>query len=78
MGDRMSSVSVPRIHADMNVEDLIDRFPAVASVFVRRRMQCVGCSMARFETVAEVCRIYRQPLETMLADLQEALTGDAR
>jgi hybrid cluster-associated redox disulfide protein len=68
----------PPISADTNVEDLINRCRAVASVFIRRRMHCVGCSMARFETVADVCEIYHQPLDVVLADLRAALTQEER
>lgn len=55
--------------ADMLIDDLIDRVPAVIATFVEHRMQCVGCPMARFETVAEVCEIYQLPLVTFLDDL---------
>jgi hybrid cluster-associated redox disulfide protein len=63
--------------ADMIVDDLIDQVPEVISTFVKHRMQCVGCPMARFETVAEVCQIYRLPLAAFLADLG-GRSGDAR
>ncbi|HET8524866.1 MAG TPA: DUF1858 domain-containing protein [Thermomicrobiales bacterium] len=55
--------------ADMIVDDLIEQLPATARTFVEHRMQCVGCPMARFETVAEVCQIYRLPLGAFLADI---------
>ncbi len=63
------------IRADTNVEEVIDCCARVANVFIQRRMHCVGCSMARFETVADVCAIYRQPLDAVLEDLREALAG---
>lgn len=63
------------ISADTNVDELLDRFPETATVFVQRRMQCVGCSLARFETVADVCEIYRQALEPFLRDLNAAASG---
>jgi hybrid cluster-associated redox disulfide protein len=63
--------------ADMMVDDLIDQFPAMVSIFVKHRMQCVGCPMARFETVAEVCQIYRLPLAAFLTDLARG-TGESR
>lgn len=63
------------ICADTNVEAVIDCCALVADVFIRRRMHCVGCSMARFETVADVCAIYRQPLDAVLEDLRAALVG---
>lgn len=54
------------------VEEVIDRYPGTTRVFLRRRMQCVGCPIAPFETVSEVCRIYQQQLEDVLAELNAA------
>lgn len=62
------------INAETNVDELIDRFPATARVFIRRRMACVGCEIARFESVADVCNAYHQPLETFLKELRTAAT----
>lgn len=58
--------------ADLSVEEVIRRWPAVARVFVQRRMHCVGCDIAPFETVTEACHIYGQPLAAVLAELREA------
>ena len=41
-------------------------------VFLRRRMACPGCALAPFETLEEVARVYRVPLETFLRELKEA------
>ncbi|HEX5165568.1 MAG TPA: DUF1858 domain-containing protein [Thermomicrobiales bacterium] len=57
------------ISGDTLVEEILDRIPLAAQVFVGRRMHCVGCPIARFETLAEACRIYCQALDNMLADL---------
>jgi hybrid cluster-associated redox disulfide protein len=57
------------ISGDTLVEEILDRLPLAAQVFVGRRMHCVGCPIARFETLAEACGIYRQALDGMLADL---------
>ncbi len=54
------------------VDDVVTRFPTTACVFVGRRMHCVGCEVSRFETLAGAARIYRQPLEPLLADLRAA------
>jgi hybrid cluster-associated redox disulfide protein len=58
------------ITEDTNVDDLITRFPAAAEVFAHRRMSCVGCEIARFESLAEVCRIYRQPVDQLLQEIR--------
>ncbi len=65
-----------QISSEMNVDEVVSRYPAAARVFVRRRMACVGCQVARFETVAEACRAYRQPLGAVLAELRQATGQD--
>lgn len=72
MNDRVS------IDADSIVEDLIARFPSAAVVFVRRRMACVGCDIARFESIAEVCATYHQPVDPFLAELRVAAALGSR
>lgn len=66
----MRLLGLDDITAGTNVDALVTRFPRVALVFLRRRMACVDCPVARFETVADVCEIYRQPLDAVLADLR--------
>jgi hybrid cluster-associated redox disulfide protein len=60
------------ITGESNVDELMTQFPATVNVFVHRRMLCPGCLAARFETLEEVCRIYRIPLQPMLAELRVA------
>ncbi len=67
-----SQIGVDQIDPETSVDEVVARFPAPALVFVRRRMLCVGCEVARFETVAGACRIYRQPLGDVLAELRRA------
>ena len=54
------------------------RYPTTARVFIQHRMHCVGCEMARFETIANACRIYGQPLDEVLAELRSAAQVSAR
>ncbi|MBX6342703.1 MAG: DUF1858 domain-containing protein [Thermomicrobiaceae bacterium] len=60
------------IDARTNLDELVTRYPATAAVFVAHRMHCVGCDIARFETVEDACRIYRIPLDALLAALRRA------
>jgi hybrid cluster-associated redox disulfide protein len=66
------------VSADTNVDDLVSRYPSTVPVFIRHRMVCVGCEVARFETLAEACEIYDKPLEPLLADLNAAVSGSTR
>lgn len=50
----------------------LGRHPVTAHVFLDRRMACVGCPLAAFETLADAAREYRLPLEPFLAELGRA------
>ncbi len=63
------------INAEANVDELVRRYPRTARVFLRHHMACVGCEIARFESIAEVCAIYHLPLEAALAEIREAASG---
>jgi|LJSS01.1.fsa_nt_gb hybrid cluster-associated redox disulfide protein len=54
------------------VFEVLQQRPGAARAFLRRRMACPGCAMARFETLAEVTTVYRVPLESFLRELAEA------
>lgn len=66
-----------RITADTTIDALLAAVPAAAAVFVRRRMHCVGCEVAAFETIADVSRNYGQPLAAVLQELRTAASGAA-
>ncbi len=65
---------------DMTVAGVLSRWPLAARVFVRRRMACVGCAMARFERVADAARIYGVKPAVLSASLRRATraTGTRR
>ncbi len=53
----------------LSVAEIMARWPQSVSVFLSRRLDCVGCSMAPFETLAEVIEIYHLPQEVFLNEL---------
>ena len=64
-----------QVESESSVDEVISRFPRTASAFIQRRMHCVGCPLARFETLADVCAIYSLPLDSLLAELR-TLAGE--
>ena len=50
----MTSLNLP----DSLVSDVLAALPGAERVFLDRGMGCVGCTFARFETVAEAARAY--------------------
>ncbi len=56
---------------NLPVAEVVAGCPAAARVFLDRRMACVGCPFARFETVADVAAVYG--VESL--ELARALAG---
>lgn len=54
---------------NQTIQEILERWPHAAKVFLKYGMACVGCVMAPFETLAEALAAYRISLERFLADL---------
>lgn len=59
----------PQPTADWTVETLLKSRADTVHVINSHGMACIGCAMARFETLAEVAREYRLDLPAFLNEL---------
>jgi hybrid cluster-associated redox disulfide protein len=57
-GSRDPRIVNPADVLNMLISDVLAERPAAARVFIERRMGCVGCTFAPFETVAEAAAAY--------------------
>lgn len=65
--------------AGTTVAAYLDRCPQGARVFLAHRMACVGCSLAKFDTLADAARAYGLPLDGFLHELDDlAVAGSTR
>ncbi len=72
-----SGMTISRaINASDTVADILARSPHAARVFLDRGMHCVGCAIAPFETLAEVCPIYGLSLDGLLSDLAGSIEAE--
>lgn len=58
---------------DMTVAEVLERWPQTVSAFQRLKTACVGCTMASFDTLRDVARIYSFELEVVMTAMQEAI-----
>jgi hybrid cluster-associated redox disulfide protein len=63
-------------YADETVAALLAREPCAARVFLDHGMHCVGCAIAPFETLAEICEIYGVSLEQVIVELRGHWTSE--
>ena len=55
------------------VSDLLGVWPQLANLFVQKRFDCVGCSMARFCSLADVSQHYEMNLQILLDEIKEGI-----
>ena len=57
------------LRKDMLVADALAGCPQTATFFFKHRLDCVGCRMAVFCTLEEVCKHYSLEVDWLLAEL---------
>jgi hybrid cluster-associated redox disulfide protein len=60
-------------YPEQPVAEVLNNWPATIAVFLRRRMACVGCVMARFETLHEAAVNYHIPTDELHAEIRAAM-----
>jgi hybrid cluster-associated redox disulfide protein len=65
-------------YAEETVAALLAKEPRAARVLLDHGMHCVGCAIAPFETIAEICVIYGVSLERLLVDLRDHGASETR
>ena len=61
-----------RITAEMNVNEIATKYPQTIKVFLGHGMQCTGCYICGFHSIADSAREYGVELESLLNDLNDA------
>jgi hybrid cluster-associated redox disulfide protein len=55
------------------VQGVIERHPQTIAIFARHGMQCVGCYISPFHTIADCAREHAVTTELLLDDLNQAV-----
>jgi hybrid cluster-associated redox disulfide protein len=61
------------IDSKMTVSELMTNYPSAVSVFIKRKIPCVGCPAERFHTIEEVALMNGVLLENLLKDLRDII-----
>ncbi|MEA2061998.1 MAG: DUF1858 domain-containing protein [Thermodesulfobacteriota bacterium] len=62
-----------KIHSKITISRLLDDYPSTISVFIKRKMPCIGCPAEAFHTIEDAARFNGIPLEALLCDLCNAV-----
>ncbi len=61
------------IQPEMTVKQFLQQWPAAIPVFFQHKMACVGCSMAPYDTLAEVAATYHLESDLFFTELAQAV-----
>ena len=64
-----------RITAEMNVNEVVTRYPQTIKVFFSHGVQCTGCYICGFHSVAESAKQWGVKLGSLLNDLNHAIAA---
>ena len=63
------------IKADMAIGDVVSKYPSTIEVFFKHGLGCVGCAVARFENIQQGAMAHGIDVDTLIADLNQALAN---
>jgi len=55
------------------MSEILDRWPETIPVFLRYRMECVGCYLSTFDTLEEAATAHKIPLEPLVQALNRVI-----
>ena len=65
-----------KIDFDMPVTTIMRMWPQTISVFIEKRMQCIGCPLATFHTIVDAAREHEIDLDVLLKDIARAISKE--
>lgn len=62
---------------DMPVSDIMRRWPATIAVFIDLELNCIGCPIGPFHTLADAAHEHGVALAALNAGINDAIAGEA-
>jgi hybrid cluster-associated redox disulfide protein len=74
MEDQMTSVKEQSIITpDMPIGDVVRKYPDTVNVFLSHGLMCVGCAVARFESIRQGAQAHGIDVDALVEDLNKAV-----
>lgn len=62
-----------KIGPEMPISEVVSKYPATIEVFLKNGMHCIGCAVARSETVAEAAVVHGIDADKLMKELNKAV-----
>ncbi len=64
-----------KITEDMNIREVIERYPETIPVFVRYHIGCIGCIAASFEKIKDIAMVHGIDSKIFVEELNKAINS---
>lgn len=62
-----------KITEDMNIKEVLEKYPEVVAVFQKYNMGCIGCIAASFEKISDITAVHGVDSKKFVKELNAAL-----
>jgi len=63
-------MDTPRIHIQLTVEEVLQRWPQTFSVFMKNKTKCPGCFLQHFCTLKDVAETYQILPKELITEIE--------
>ena len=62
-----------KINENMNIREVIEKYPDTVPVFGRYNMGCIGCIASSFEKLRDIATVHGIDVKTFVKELNDAI-----
>jgi hybrid cluster-associated redox disulfide protein len=62
-----------KITKDMNIREVIEKYPETIPVFTKHNIGCIGCIAASFEKIKDIAAVHGVDVKTFVKELNSAV-----
>lgn len=62
-----------KITADMNIKEVIEKYPEVVPIFNKYNIGCIGCIAASFESIKDIAAVHGIDVKKFVNELNQSL-----
>jgi len=66
-------MSEPQITANLPMHEILEQWPETIPVFLAYKMNCIGCYMSSFDTLADALLVHNLPIDDVLKALNKTI-----
>jgi hybrid cluster-associated redox disulfide protein len=66
-------MTTDKITKEMNIKEVIEKYPEVIPIFQKYNMGCIGCIAASFEKLSDIASVHGVDVKIFVNDLNDAI-----